>query len=194
MMHSSNFSKSQNQESHALREWVGNPKNVAGHSMKPYECISIPCWVLLPRTTDIKSPLLRCSSYRTTYTPVCSKLGRQDYHGEGSFVRPRKREGPRSCVRLSCGVFELRVPSMGNGEPWSCSAMLVKAMLFRIFEFNTSKTCVLTSMTSSWLTSWCINISAVDILETSLTYLLYPSSNQSVAEPQDGGSECSHQN
>ena len=39
MMHSSNFSKSQHQESHALRESVGGPKNAAGHSMEPYACM-----------------------------------------------------------------------------------------------------------------------------------------------------------
>ena len=72
-------------------------------------------------------------------------------------------------------------------------AVLVIAMLFRIFETNISKSPDFRFITSSWFASWCINTSIVGFLQTSLTYLLYSSSNKSVAEPQDGGSECSHQ-
>jgi len=36
---SSNFSKTTDQETHALRESVGSPKDVADHSMESYACM-----------------------------------------------------------------------------------------------------------------------------------------------------------
>ena len=53
---SSNFSKTTDQAHSALRESIGSPRMASDHPMEPYECISIPCWVLLSRTTDIKKP------------------------------------------------------------------------------------------------------------------------------------------